>query len=166
MKITLILSLLFLISCGQSKDYTKKNTDNPNFTADPDYIVMTAKKEYHPSKNTDGSYTVDENFIDVLLPATIKVTSGNAGNYYAILTMDSVTCYYKGGSNFSYPLQMNNQSEVIKGQEYKLYRCQDHLGQLPLKANDKILVSNQITLQIHNGDSTVSTEVRVSLEKL
>lgn len=159
----LMLLALMVSACGINKTYVGKPTGtDPNFVTDPaqEVLSITAEKTYHPSSNKNGEHEVDS-FLEVELPSTLTVVSGNAGNYWAFLDFDDLRCFYKGGSNFSYPLQMASQEEVQKGQKYHLQYCEDDQGyEIDVQAGDLVAVSYKITLTIHNGDSTEPTVVK------
>ena len=92
--------------------------------------------------------------------------SGNAGNYYTIIHIDDFDCFYKGGSNFSYPLQMGNSQEVEKGQTYHFQFCQDSLGRMDIEAGDDAIVEQKVEVEIYDGDSTETTVVQAVIEVL
>lgn len=176
--IIIMLFSLLLVSCGQSKDYVKKNTGNDfNFGNDSQYLSLNASRDYAiPRSNsvyTVGAYTVDQvgTSVDVVVPESIQVTSGNAGNSFSCIEFDQVICMYKGGSQFSYPLQIGTTNtvdrdlEIQKGQTYSLNHCRDQYGNiLNIEANDKVIVLDSVKLRVLNGDSTVPTEVSVKIE--
>lgn len=158
-----------LMSCGQSKKYTPKpfgdNTSFEDSTDETDqYLVISAMKEYHPSVQHDSTHNLTEE-TTVAIPSTIKVTQGNAGNYYTLVTFDdNMICYYKGGSPFSYPLQSGNAQHIEDGKLYHFSHCSENGVTVNIQDNDLVTVSNNIKLKIHNGDSTVSTAVELSLQ--
>ena len=162
---------LLLTACGTDRTYVDKpGSGSPSFGSDPaaNDLKLNSEKEYHPSKNTNGKYEVPEgtNFIEIVLPETIAVLSGNAGNYYTIVYIDDFRCFYQGGSNFSYPLQMGNQSEVEKGEKYHFSHCTNSSGTMDLEAGDQVLVEDGVEVEIHNGDSTETTLIQTVIEVL
>lgn len=170
MKKLLLITLCttFLVSCGQNKNYTEKNLNN-GFTTEggtdnnQESIVVNALKEYHPSRNYDSTVNVNSTKL-VTLPSTIEVLSGNSGNYYSIVYIDdSLVCYYKGGSSYSYPLQRGNQQDIEDGEQYHFSHCVENGNTSNLEANDLIEIKEKVKLSIHNGDSTVSTEIQLKL---
>lgn len=167
-KLLILLPILaILTSCGQNKDYTEIPLDGTDFSGSVnDVLEMVASKEYHPVVNYDNVYTVQTNeILKVYVPESLEVISGNAGNYYTLLSLDDITCFYKGGSDFSYPMQMSSPSEVEKGQKYNLKYCKDNSGSyVNLIAGDVFEVIDRVKVSIHNGDSTVTTDVKVSFE--
>lgn len=158
----LLLIALFLVSCGQSKKYTGKDQVN-DFVTDSEYLELLATKTYHPSTSKTHEQQLAGSK-QAVIPNKIQVTSGNAGNYYSILSFDNIDCYYKGGSKYSYPLQMGSEEEISKGEEYILDFCRDSESALEYKAGDKLIVNDKLSLSIHNGDSTVPTSINVSVE--
>lgn len=175
----LILPLIgmMLIGCGNAEFGYDKPASSPDvdpvINPGPDYgqieevLLLTASKKYHPSSNEDDVVDLTE-IKELSLPAEIEVVSGNAGNYYSLLTIDDIICYYKGGSGFSYPLQMGNVSEIEKGQKYHLSFCRDATNGavLDLQAGDSVFAQDEISLTIHNGDSTEETIVQLKIEVL
>ena len=171
----LIFTGMTLVACGNAEfGMNNPHLDAPDSSpvADPgqvednEVITLNASKSYHPDSSDDAILDLEENK-EISLPAEIEVVSGNAGNYYSLLAIDDVICYYKGGSDFSYPLQMGNVSEIEKGQKYHLRFCRDANGDtLDLQAGDSVFVQDNISLGIHNGDSTEATVVELKIEVL
>lgn len=159
-----LLVILFLVSCGQNKKYTEKDQIN-DFITNSEYLELSATKTYHPSASKTHEQQLAESK-QAVIPNKIKVVSGNAGNYYSILSFDDVECYYKGGSQYSYPLQMGSSEEITKGEEYILDFCRDSNNILDYEAGDQLVVNDRVSLSIHNGDSTVPTSISVSVELL
>lgn len=158
----ILILMLVLVSCGQAKRYTDK-PQVADFINESEYLTLEATKSYHPSNSVSNIQRLASSK-DVVVPNKIKVTEGNSGNYYALVKLDDVTCYYKGGSIYSYPLQMGIVEEINNGKEYKLEYCSDSNGRTGHVAGDRIIVNDSITLSIHNGDSTVPTNVSVTVE--
>lgn len=169
----LLLIATNIVACGSSKFACGPNncegdqTVNPIEREEGEVINLTASKQYHPDVNQDAIVDVTE-LKEISLPSEISVVSGNAGNYYSLLKVDSdIVCFYKGGSDFSYPLQMGNVSEIEKGQKYHLSFCEDNDGNaLNLFAGDTLIIQSSISLSIHNGDSTEDTVINLKLNVL
>ena len=177
----LIFTGMTLVACGNAEfgmnnpHLTSPGTSDP--VADPgqiedekEVIKLTATRYYHPNDSDPAVLDLNENK-EISLPAEIEVISGNAGNFYSLLAIDDVICYYKGGSDFSYPLQMGNDTEIAKGQRYHLSFCtlesEGFFGdRLDLQAGDSVVVQDGISLEIHNGDSTETTVVELNIEVL
>lgn len=157
----LVLILMF-IACGQKKSYDQ-DSQVPDFINESEYLILNATKTYHPSSSMTDIKHLEESR-EVIIPNKLNVTFGNAGNYYAFLEIDDIVCYYKGGSIFSYPLQMAVQSEIDKGNQYVFDYCSDSFGLLGTEAGSKHVIMDSISLTIHNGDSTMKTSVSVILE--
>lgn len=176
MKILLIVIIgMNLISCGNNPHMANNQpgstpTVDSSQVEDKEVIKLTATRFYYPDDSEVGKLVLDETK-RISLPAKIKVISGNAGNFYSLLAIDNIICYYKGGSDFSYPLQMGNETEISKGQSYHLQFCSLESegfsgNRLDLQADDSVFVQDSISLSIHNGDSTETTVVELEIEIL
>lgn len=157
--------------------------DAPPDAAPPSGCIdntITARKSYSPSMTQDGMLQPAPPYTQMIVPSSLRVTYGNAGNHCAELTFkisdnSLVRCRYQGGSSLSSPTSALNPIEIAKGLEYKFDQCRlgaacpspngtmiAILGSSVLLAND----STPITLHIDNGDSApLVTEVREGIRR-
>lgn len=164
---SLLISLL-LVGCGQ--DGTDGRTglkgkdgkpgakgpngqDGQNGKDGEPKVILIAGKTYSPSTWFDDSVTLDSE-ISFSLPRLIPIITGNSGNHTVTLTVDNLTCIYKGGADTSKPLKSSNQTQIAKGGAYYFQQCSD--GE-PLETARKGTV---FTLSVNNGDSTAPTWVQ------
>jgi hypothetical protein len=182
MKINLILVFmsLFLFSCGQNKDYVGIPNDggNNNFAEDTGatYMSLIASKTYSPEVSNQHDLrqiTETEGAMEIVLPETITVLEGNAGNHYVFLDIiedsnNKIRCYYQGGSEEAYPLQtVTTQEQVDRGLVYEFHHCtHSNDGVLNLTYGDTLLVLNEICLEVWHGDSATKTVVEAKIEVL
>ncbi len=142
--------------------------------------TITARKTYNPSSYQDGTLDPAPPYTKLILPSSLQVTYGNAGNHCAELTFkisdgSLVRCRYQGGSSLSSPTSTLNGFEIAKGLEYKFDQCR--LGaacpmpngtQVAILGSGVLLSSDPtpITLHIDNGDSKpLVTEVREGIRR-
>lgn len=124
-------------------------------------VTLVASKSYDPSTwfNAEKNYEYEVSF---LIPESIAVTAGNAGNHWTDLKVmhgeTEMTCRYKGGADISKPIAAANASQIEKGLFYHLDSCED--GSI---AGDLITVTD-IFLTVANGDKTETTEVTLYLD--
>jgi hypothetical protein len=110
-------------------------------------LELTARKDYRPSRWTDGlhSFGKDTKF---QVPAKIDVVFGNSGNHKSYLffkkTKDKkeIRCEYKGGSSQSHP---KGQKELDNARVYKFVKCDGGL-----KADD-VAIAKDLRLRLDNG---------------
>ncbi len=110
-------------------------------------LELTARKDYRPSRWTDGlhSFVKDTKF---QIPAKIDVVFGNSGNHKSYLFFKKAKdkkesrCEYKGGSSQSHP---KGQKELDNARVYKFVKCDDGL-----KADD-VAVAKDLRLRLDNG---------------
>lgn len=120
-------------------------------------LILTAIKTYGPSTWYDANYEGDE--YEATIPAIVPVLTGNSGNHWITLTLNDISCQYKGQASVSKPLNPYNFSQVKKGQIYKL----DPSNSDPeCVAGDKITIT-EASLTVNNGDSTMPTTVQTEL---
>ncbi|MFO0600108.1 MAG: hypothetical protein U0228_32665 [Myxococcaceae bacterium] len=85
-------------------------------------VTLEAKREYAPTRWTDANANLS---FPVVIPATLPVTTGNAGNKQASLTFTTssgtVVCRYVGGSHKAHP---TSPVDVAAGLAYVFDRCQ------------------------------------------
>lgn len=132
-------------------------------TSCDDTYTLTAEKSYDPSNWIDAEteLCIDGTFI---LPSSIPVTSGNAGNHWLQLTFDdnetSVTCLYQGGSSQAHP---NDAGQLALGMNWNFEGCYDNFnGAIPANqpANSYGAGDSFTTDYLHltlNGDSNQGT---------
>jgi len=124
---------------------------------------VTASKSYIPSLTTDGMLTVTAMYPTLVVPGTLSVTVGNAGNHCAQLefkrssTNETVRCRYRGGADIAHVGL--NPVQYAKGLRYQLDGCAQGAACPALNgtvetvtAGDMIPVTETIRLHIDNGD--------------
>lgn len=131
----------------------------------PQSIALTAQKDYSPTRWTDADVSFPSP-VTFALPPEIAVTSGNAGNHYAILTLHTAggcqtMCKYRGGANQSHP---HSAAQIAAGLKYEFDFC---TGQgMPLHPGSLVEV-DRVQLHIDNGDNQRgTTAVAVTLAEV
>lgn len=183
MKTVAVISLsLCLTSCGffasknkgsekESESLSSKslsetsNSESLFLTNSTSSFELTAKKDYRPSRWTDGKHEFPSD-TEFKVPATLQVVFGNSGNHKSFLYFKKAAdskesrCEYKGGSSQSQP----KGSELAKANVYKLLKCDGGL-----KPGDFGLAKN-LRLNLDNGGNYNNTKdnthtiIKVSIE--
>lgn len=142
--------------------------------------TLTATRTYSPSRWQDDSLSFAHG-AQVVIPASMQVTVGNAGNQWTWLTMteadsgESIRCKYRGGASKANP---TSRRDIERGETVTLVQCQrlqrpNACGRwstdATLVAGTEIEVS-EIALHVHSGSSRfpscrrAQTTVRGSIE--
>jgi hypothetical protein len=110
-------------------------------------IDLQAAKAYEPSRWQDGRVVFDEP-VAVHVPERLWVTTGNAGNHRAFLTLPrpegarAVRCTYRGGSDQAHPA---GGEQIAKGASYILESCDAPLD------TGRVVLATGATLRVDNG---------------
>ena len=122
-----------------------------------EHFQFEASKTYDPSAWCDDRTFLEDPY-QFRIPEELEVTNGNAGNHWAELHVDDITCVYQGGSSQAHPGQGTSQWQ--KGLTYNFSYCSNGA-----QAKDKIKAEHHIRLHISNGDSNHSpTRIQLNLE--
>lgn len=114
-------------------------------------VTLTAERRYNPSRWDDANANFSTPFA-FALPASLPVTSGNAGNQWAELTLHApdgcqVTCRYKGGASREHPV---NAGDVAAGLSYGFYGCSGKGSSLHAGS---LVEVKRLRLRVEKGDS-------------
>ncbi len=110
-------------------------------------LELTARKDYRPSRWTDGVHSFEKD-TKFKIPEKLDVVFGNSGNHKSYLFFKNVNekkenrCEYKGGSSQSQP---KGQKELDKAKFYTLVKCDNGF-----KADD-VAVAKDLRLRLDNG---------------
>jgi hypothetical protein len=110
-------------------------------------LELTARKDYRPSRWTDGNHSFEKD-TRFQIPAKLDVVSGTAGNHKSYLFFKKAKdkkesrCEYKGGSSQANP---KGQKELDKGKAYLLVKCDGGL-----KA-DSVALAKDLRLRVDHG---------------
>jgi hypothetical protein len=110
-------------------------------------LELTARKDYRPSRWTDGVHSFDKD-TKFKVPAKLDVVFGNSGNHKSYLFFKKAKdkkesrCEYQGGSSQSHP---KGQKELDKAKVYRFVKCDGGL-----KADD-FAVAKDLRLRLDNG---------------
>lgn len=113
----------------------------------PLVLELTARKDYRPSRWTDGLYSFDKD-TKFKIPAKLDVVFGKSGNHKSYLFFKKAKdkkesrCEYKGDSLQSHP---KGQKELDNARVYKFVKCDGGL-----KADD-VAVAKDLRLRLDNG---------------
>lgn len=128
-------------------------------------IDLTAERRYSPSRWTDADVSFPAPFT-FALPAALPVTTGNAGNHDAILTLHTTggcetRCKYRGGANQSHP---HSPSQIAAGLRYEFAFC---TGRGMSLHPGSLVEVDRVELHVDNGDShRGTTTVEVTLAEV
>lgn len=121
--------------------------DDDKLPGVPLKLELTARKDYRPSRWTDGVHSFDKD-TKFKVPAKLDVVFGNSGNHKSYLFFKKAKdkkescCEYKGGSSQSHP---KGQKELDKAKVYRFVKCDGGL-----KADD-VAVAKDLRLRLDNG---------------
>lgn len=110
-------------------------------------LELTARKDYRPSRWTDGSHSSEKD-TRFQIPAKLDVVSGTAGNHKSYLFFKQAKdkkesrCEYKGGSSQANP---KAQKELDKGKAYLLVKCDGGLRA------DSVALAKDLRLRVDHG---------------
>jgi hypothetical protein len=117
---------------------------------------LIAAKSYSPSQWKHDSVELPLGGW-FLVPESIHIVEGNAGNHRAQIYFDEVVCSYKGGSAQSRPM---GPVQWERGLVYKLEHCSQ--GE-KLTDPEIVWAEKEIRLEVGNGDSRQTTVVEVEI---
>lgn len=137
--------------------------------------TLTASKTYGPSNWTDGMLDLctEQEF---LVPSSIPVTAGNAGNHWATLGFNAVianstiatTCVYQGGSDQAHPV---GEEQLALGMSWEFVGCfEDYDGSTPPTQNATAMdvgdsfVTDIVTLHVNGDSEQGTTEATLTLD--
>jgi hypothetical protein len=121
--------------------------DEDKLSGVPLKLELTARKDYRPSRWTDGLHSFDKD-TRFQVPARLDVVFGNSGNHKSYLFFKKAKdkkesrCEYQGGSSQSHP---KGEKELDKAKVYKLVKCDGGL-----KADD-VAVAKDLRLRLDHG---------------
>lgn len=127
-------------------------SESLSLTSSIESLTLTARKDYRPSRWTDGKHEFDKD-TEFKIPGVLNVTFGNSGNHKSYLYFKKQAdskesrCEYKGGSSQSQP----KGAELNKAKVYKLVKCDGGL-----KAGDFGLAKS-LRLNLDNGGNYNNT---------
>lgn len=130
--------------------------------------TIVASKSYGPSAWIDGTVIPTPPDLVLVVPSSLAVTMGNAGNHCASLVFkrangSTVRCRYQGGAGQSQPTSAD---QIEAGMKYAFDRCTEGAacpsanGTPVTITNGRVLLSGDqtpITLHIDNGASSFGT---------
>jgi hypothetical protein len=137
---------------GEGSNQTGLASESLQLTSSIESLTLTARKDYRPSRWTDGKHEFD-NDTEFKIPGVLNVTFGNSGNHKSYLYFKKQAdskesrCEYKGGSSQSQP----KGAELNKAKVYKLVSCAGGL-----KAGD-FGVAKALRLNLDNGGNYNNT---------
>ena len=130
----------------------------PAKSVGPTTVVLTASKEYAPTKWNNAAYIL-ANKSNVEIPSIVPVVRGSAGNHALYIQFGDVVCKYQGGADVSKPLSPFNSLQVEKGRAYLFNNCNDgsEAGELI-----QLEAGQLIEVEVNHGDTTLTTTVQAS----
>jgi hypothetical protein len=170
---TVILSSCLLVGCG--KEVTNRAPASDDVTDIRGGTTETFKlsASFLPNGLTQPKYKTFTKALEVRIPRTIDVKSGNAGNNTALLYFDatSVTdfgfyCKYIGGASTSSPLA---EEDIQSGLKYNFDNCYMSLGDqrqinYPVDTWITQYEGSSLILELKGADSRFETDAEADLE--
>jgi hypothetical protein len=156
----------------------RRNPSHPVIVPGPtESRNLSATRTYSPSRWTDGSLSYPLG-AQVVIPASMPVTVGNAGNQWTWLTLtesgsgETIRCKYRGGASKANP---TSRRDIERGETVTLDQCQ-RAGSRDRWITDAALVAGaelevtEVELHVQNGSSRfpscrdAQTTVSVNIE--
>lgn len=173
---TLIFSFALLyVGCG--KEVTNNRAPaSEDFTGNQGLQTNTVKLKALIPQGSTNSVTSSVKFskaLEVFIPRSIDVSSGNAANqtahiYFDANSIDDYTfyCKYIGSATTTTP---NSPDEISKGLKYDFHDCYSlsgDNGQINYKPGDKIThyPESSVILELNGSDLRFNTEASTILE--
>jgi hypothetical protein len=170
---TVILSTFLQVGCGKKVTNRAPASDNITDIRGGGTETFKLNAKFSPGSNSEPSYKRFAKDLEVRIPASIDVKSGNAGNNTAILYFNAISltefdfyCKYIGGASVSSPVI---EEDIQKGLKYKFHDCYANSGdqnQINYEAGEPITQfdDSSLILEIEGSDSRFEMEAEADLE--